>query len=549
MNQTHTPDRAAAPAAPGESGVRRPRVLILALVAALLAIGAIVLAVRAGSGGGPPATGSARLVPPDALLYLHVSTDRSRDGTSRAIGLAKRFPSLSRLRDALLRRLSADGAPVNYRRDVEPWLGGEAALALLNTTSQTAGSLIAVSVSDRKRAEAYLKRAAGPASTTTYRGTRIARYGNTGTAFVGRYLVVGQEESLRGAVDSAAGRTPSLQRNQTFRRATRRLAGERAADVYMSAAGVRRLLASQTGPLGIAGVLLDQPALAGAAVGLSARDGGARLDVHAELDPALARQQARVFRPFTPRLLGDVPKSAMAYLGVAGLDRVAGRLLTAGVASGSTGVRLDQLVRRAARSLATSAGVNVDRDILPLLRNEVGLWLAPTLPAPTLTLIAKVKDEEAARVAFGQLQTPLAKLFAPPNAGPGQAPVFNESDVDGMKVFSLALAPNVEIDYAVFGGKLVVSTNLEGVRAVRRARGPITQRSGFQATLGQRPRSVTSLVFLDFRQLLDLGERTGLMQSRTYLGVRNDLRRVRALGVASSGGRNESTTELSLQIS
>ncbi|MDX6667803.1 MAG: hypothetical protein QOK04_1183 [Solirubrobacteraceae bacterium] len=549
MNQITTTDETATPAAPLEPVARRPRLLIPLALAGVIAIGAIALALRSGGGNGPPATGSARLVPPDALLYLHVSTDRGRDGTSRALDLAKRFPALSRVRDALLRRLSAAGAPVNYRRDIEPWVGGEAALALLNTTSQTAGSLIVVSVSDRRRAEAYLKRAAGPSSATTYRGARIARYGNTATAFVGRYLVVGQETSLRSAIDSSAGRAPSLARSSTFRRATRSLSRQRAADVYLSAGGVRRLLATQTGPLGIAGVLLDQPALAGAAVGLTPRAGGARLDIHSELDPALARQHPSVFRPFTPQLVSDVPKTAMAYLGVAGLDRVAGRLLTAGVAGGSTGARLDQLVRRAARSLATAAGVNVDRDILPLLRNEVGLWLAPTLPAPTLTLIARTKDEEATRVAFSRLQTPLAKLFAPPSAGPGQAPVFNERDVDGTKVFSLELAANVEIDYAVFAGKLVVSTNLDGVRAVRRGKGSITERSGFQATLGQHPARVTSLVFLDFRQLLDLGERTGLMQSRSYLSVRNDLRRVRALGVSSSGGRNESTTELSLQIS
>jgi uncharacterized protein DUF3352 len=549
MNQTTTPEERATPTVPAEPVARRARVLILMAIAAVLAIGAIMLALRAGGGNGPPATGAARLVPPDALLYLHVSTDRGRDGTSRALNLAKRFPSLPRLRDTLLRRLSAAGAPVNYRRDIEPWVGGEAALALLNTNSQTAGSLIVVSVSDRRRAEAYLKRAAGPTSATTYRGTRIARYGNTATAFVGRYLVVGQETSLRSAIDSAAGRAPSLARSSTFRRATRRLSRQRAVDVYLSAGGVRRLLATQTGPLGIAGVLLDQPALAGAAVGLTAQEGRARLDVHSELDPALARQYPSAFRPFKPQLVGDVPKAAMAYLGVAGLDRVAGRLLTAGVAGGRTGARLDQLVRRAARSLATTAGVNADRDILPLLRNEVGLWLAPTLPAPTLTLIARTKDDQATRVAFSRLQTPLAKLFAPPSAGPGQAPVFNERDVDGTKVFSLELAPNVEIDYAVFGGKLVVSTNLDGVRAVKRGKGSITERGGFRATLGKRPRRVTSLVFLDFRQLLDLGERTGLMQSRTYLGVRSDLRRVRALGVASSGGRNESTTELSLQIS
>src|SRR5438067_13599626 len=109
------------------------RTFIPIAVGAVLAIAVIALIARAGGGGGPPATGAARLVPPDALLYLHVSTDRDRDATRRARELSKRFPSLPRLRDTLLRRLSSSGSAVDYRRDVEPWLGGEAALALLNT--------------------------------------------------------------------------------------------------------------------------------------------------------------------------------------------------------------------------------------------------------------------------------------------------------------------------------------------------------------------------------------------------------------------------------
>jgi hypothetical protein len=59
---------------------------------------------------------------------------------------------------------------------------------------------------------------------------------------------------------------------------------------------------------------------------------------------------------------------------------------------------------------------------------------------------------------------------------------------------------------------------------------------------------VTSLVFLDFSQLLGLGERTGLNASRGYLAVRNDLKRVRALGAATSEGGKQSTTELFFQI-
>jgi hypothetical protein len=536
-------------AAGAASILRRPRALVLVAVAVVLAAGGVFLALRAGADKRPPATGAARFVPPDALLYLHVSTDRDRHGTKTALGLARRFPSLSRLRDSLLARLSADGSAVNYRREIEPWLGDEAALALLNTNNQTAGSLIVVAVSDRRKAEAFLRRAAGPAGSTAYRGARISRYGNVATAFVEHYLVIGQESTLRAAIDSGAGRAPSLTRNPTFRRATRHLSGGRVADAYASPAGVRRLLASQTGPLGVAGVLLDQPALAGAAVGLTAGGGGMRLDVHSQLDPVLARKRQQAFRPFSPRLLGSVPKSAMAYLGVTGLDRVGGRLLNAGVAGGAAGARLDQVARRAARELAKGAGVNVDRDIVPLFRGEVALWLSPSLPAPILTLIARTKDEQSTRLAFSRLQAPLAKLFVPPQSGPGQAPVFSERSIGGASAFNLRLAPGVELDYSVFGGKLVVSTNLEGLRAVRRPKGSIQERDGFGATLGKRPPKVTSLVFLDFRALLDLGERTGLMQNRTYLNVRDDLRKVRAVGAASSSGRNESTTELTLQIS
>ena len=95
----------------------------------------------------------------------------------------------------------------------------------------------------------------------------------------------------------------------------------------------------------------------------------------------------------------------------------------------------------------------------------------------------------------------------------------------------------------------MISTNLEGVRAVKRAQGSLTDNGSYGATLGKRPKRVTSLVFLDFSQLLGLGERTGLNASRSYLAARNDLRRIRALGASTSGGGTESTTELRLQIS
>jgi hypothetical protein len=64
------------------------------------------------------------------------------------------------------------------------------------------------------------------------------------------------------------------------------------------------------------------------------------------------------------------------------------------------------------------------------------------------------------------------------------------------------------------------------------------------ATLGS-----TSLLFLDFSQLLSLGEQTGLTRSAAFEALRPDLERIRAVGLNSASGEADTTAELILQIS
>jgi hypothetical protein len=59
---------------------------------------------------------------------------------------------------------------------------------------------------------------------------------------------------------------------------------------------------------------------------------------------------------------------------------------------------------------------------------------------------------------------------------------------------------------------------------------------------------VTSLGFLDFSQLLELGEQTGLNDNRAYLAARDDLRRVAAVGFHSRVREGETTAEILLSI-
>ena len=526
---------------------RRRRALALGTCGLLVLV--VVLSLRSCGGDSPPAEGAAKLVPARVLAWVHVSTDRGRDGVQRALDVAKRFPSYGRLQNRLLARLASGSQPVRYDRDLAPWLGGEVGLALLDTTGQTAGTLIVAAVADRAKADAYVRKA-GSSSTATYRGVTIRRFGTVASTITGGYLLIGQESVLRSVVDSTQGQGKTLAADPTYRRAMRGLPTGRAADAFLTPGGVRRLLEPQGGALGVAGVLLDQPALAGAGVALTAEGGNARLTVHSVRDPRLARGRPVTFGAFVPSLASAVPKNAMAYVGITGLDKAARRILSISAATGAAGARIQQLLRTRATDFSRRTGVNLERDVLPLFRGEVALGLTASLPSPYLTVIARTKDEARTRAALGKLQAPLVQLFLPQTAQPGQAPTFSERDIGGgVQAFSLDLAPGVQINYAVFDGKLVISTSLEGVRAVKRAKGSLTGNGSYQATLGSRPKRVTSLVFLDFSQLLGLGERTGLNASRSYLAARSDLRRIRALGASTSGGGTESTTELRLQIS
>jgi hypothetical protein len=529
--------------------VHRPRRLVALLaVVAVVALVVVLVLVLSGGGDSPPSTKAARLVPPNALVFLNLSTDGNRDGTKRALALAQRLPGFGSAEQALARRLGTRQGPVNFRRDIRPWLGDEAALAVLPTGGPVSQSELVLAVSDRDKAESFIKRTAGGAGTVTYKGVQIRRYGAVATAFVSDELVIAPEATIRTAVDQSQGRGQSLAATGPFKNAYKTLPAGRALDVYASRDGVRRLLAPQGGVLGLAGTLLDQPALAAVGAGLTAGDQQVRLTVHSVLDHALAKATPTVFKPFSPSLVSAVPGGALAYLGVAGLDRAAGRLLGLAGATGVNGAGVTSLAQRARTTLARRAGVNLDRDVLPVLRGETALVVLPGLPTPTLALVAKTPDEQRTRLALAKLQVPLANLFTVPATGAGEAPTFQDRQVAGTDAFQLRLSPTVELDYAVFDGKLVVATSLAGIQRIKQHKQSLTDDAAFQSVLSSRPSTVTSLVFLDFGQLLSLGERTGLGQDPAYLAVRDDLQRVRAVGTTSSAGKDQSTAEISIAL-
>ena len=156
--------------------------------------------------------------------------------------------------------------------------------------------------------------------------------------------------------------------------------------------------------------------------------------------------------------------------------------------------------------------------------------------------MAKTDDEQRTRAALRALQGPLERALTIKGA---PAPKF----VRKQDAFQLQLAKGLEFDYAVFDGKLVVSTQLAGIAAVRKSGDKLPGTDPWKDVLGGKTdEPVTSLVFLDFSQLLRLGEQTGLNDSRAYLAVKQDLQKVRAIGARSQSGKDQSTAEITLSI-
>jgi len=548
--------------------------LLAGAVAALVGI--------TGCGGPrPPAHASARLVPADALVYLHLSTDPSRAALRSGLTLARRFPSFDSLRATWIRRLAASTGRVGAGaasgvQGIDRWVGREAALVVLSSsepgspsppstpgpapTANPATELI-VEVSDRRRVQALLD--ASPEKISThYRGVAIlhpaassaaatatlasASPSAAATALVDRFLVSGPEVGVRQAIDLASGHGRSLGDDPVYAQALDGLPDDRLADGYVSVDGVRRVLTPRGGLWGTAGALLDRPSLRGVGVALTPVPRGARLRVHSILDRATAGSDPASAANFAASLDRAVPSTAAAYLGVAGLGAAVGRLI--GAAGGRAG-GLGALVGRARGALSAGDLAPITQSLSGALGGEVALFVIPHTPVPILAVIAHAPDEAATRLDLARLQAPLAALFTPASAAAGgEVPTFTESTVAGIDAFSLRLTAGLELDYAVFDHQLVLSTNPAALAAVRAAGPGLAASASYRQSMTGRPARVSSLAFASAAPLLALVEQTALARSPSYLGHRGDLDRVRAVGESSSVKGAQSTTEIFLSI-
>lgn len=477
---------------PRVPGDRRLHLLLAGVAGVVVGVVAALLLLGGGEDAPPPAADTAKLVPASALVYVHLSTDEGRDATAEALALAQRFPGWPRLRDAAVRQLVAAGREGANAGEIRPFLGDEAALALTDRGMEVAGSLVMLEVTDREAANRYLEQGQGTVREGEARGIPTRTFGTLVTAIIDDVLVIGQLASVRDAIELSTGRGRALADDPAYRRAMEGMPDDRAADAWATADGIRRLLAPQAGALGIAGILLDAPGLQATALAATPDDGGLRLRVRRLIDPDA---QGKVAGGFEPTLAELMPDGVFAFADLRDLSAVAQRFLS---------LAPPDTEARALLEAAQKGGA------LKFLRGEVGVGLSAGGATSVLTLVARTDDEAGARRALRSLKTPLV----------GE----------------------------VVDGRVIVSTSRAGLAAAKDPDPSLATSEIFRKAVGDPGNDVSSLLFLDFTQLLRLGEQTGLRDSRDYLAVAPDLEKIRAVGVSSTAEEGASTSEIHLLI-
>jgi hypothetical protein len=520
----------------------RARLTLDRIAIAIVLVG-VFLGIRSlteGSSDKAPVDHAVRLVPKQALLYVHLRVDQGSAQWRNAGDALRKLPILDRLRDQALREVAGGRNPTDLQSQLQLWLGGEAALALLPGRT-TATSLILLEVADRARAQAFLG-GAGRSRPEVYRGTPIRLYKTLAAAFLGDFLAIGRRRNVRRAIRAQDGQ--SLLEDDVFKRSVARLDVDNPLlYAYAPDDGVRRLLQHQPGLVGRLGDLVSRPGLLGVATAARFESAGIRLAISSDLVPLLPGAEGGESSRFKPQLPASVPADAIAFFGVKGLDQLVERLSLLG---GGERSPLSRTVARLRRSLGRSGVRALNRAIRPLRDREVALVVTPPADAPIVSLVVDDTTKRESDDLLVALQPVISKLLEAPQEG--QVPTFEPQRVAGVEAVTLGLTPTLQLTYAAFGGRIVVSTSADGIRRVRSEHAGLADNQDFAPGLRGFLDQPTSVVFLDLHRLSALVERAGLGATPEYRAIRPDIGRIGTVSVITTSERSSQTAQVFVEV-
>lgn len=524
---------------------RRRGIAIVVLVVAIIGVLVFVPVPGIPCGVSPaktcvPSDDAIDLVPADADAYLHFNLDRDSSQYSDARDVLGRLPHAGQIEQGLF---SASGlAPgVDLRTDLGSWIGDEAAFATLGPRERP---LALYAIGEPGGAKSFESRlGAGKVRQVGKPSSGYRVYGN-GLAFadVDDFLVVGSAPAVRAA-RKASSKGKSLADVQLASKAREGLPDQRLADVYLSPRGVQRFLTGRGATSDQLDTFVDFGRSRGVTVALVAKGNGLEMQLDSLLKvpkKGSATTFFSAFPSFGPSLAGEFSPDTLLYLAIANPSETVNALLAQADKS-SPGLatafkRFQAQLRR--------GGVDLQKGVLPALGGEAAVGVATGRTGPYLTAAFANVDEDRARTQLAKLQTPLVKALSP--ARTGQAPSFDSAKVGDVVVHSVRISPALDFAYAIFDGKLVVSTSPVGVKQAIEGDESLGASDAYRAATADASNGVSALVFLNLESLVQSSQPLGLGQ--IVRGFGEDIAKLSGLGLTVNSDEDSLQTTLFVDI-
>jgi hypothetical protein len=300
----------------------KPRPLPAALAAAAL------IAVAAGCGGSSSGSGVADLAPPGTPVFVEGTVRPSGELKSNTDAIAMQAAGIENLGDYIVEKLEssarAEGEPIDFAKEIEPWLGERAGVFFgqLEEGNEFSGVGAIVESTDTAATQEFIdtqvKEAKDPYKAASFEGVDYEVGGSEGNAIgvVGDALVVAEGASVFKQV-VAASQGESLGAEDTFAKAISAASDGSLADVYVDIGKLIDQSGGQISPtarqiLQNAGI---DPSEATAVASVIPGSGQVEVDLSSDL----AGEEAPTGDASS--LLGELPGDAFAGFAVSGFGK------------------------------------------------------------------------------------------------------------------------------------------------------------------------------------------------------------------------------------
>jgi len=215
---------------------------------ALAATAAIAIAIAGCGGGGDPSSDPAGFAAPGSLVFVEAELHPTGELKADVDEIASTVADVDNLGDLIVSELESsageDGEPVDFAKEVEPWLGDKAGVAFQKLEDgDPSDPVIAVETTDAAATQEFIDdqaaQSSDPFEDGSYEGIdfKVGGADENGVGVIDDFLVIAEgEKGFKDAVDAAQGE--SLADEARFADAISAASDGSFADVYVDVGGL-----------------------------------------------------------------------------------------------------------------------------------------------------------------------------------------------------------------------------------------------------------------------------------------------------------------------